>query len=242
MAKIVLFESQERRLSRMLRWFEGQYGTSGETPGGGAMPLLESSVTFYNDSGETIPAYGIVELKAGGTLSNLIPYYKASKPTSTEGKQYAVNDAVPVEAKKYGQCFTSGEAKFKYDSGAPVIGDFYGAYASNWTAKKDGIKSFIQCLGITDATNKIAQGVIGSSSTDIKIGILGADLTYHTSSGASVTVKTGAPGSETGSDTITAYDWLLASGKKIASGAYVVCANINGYYYVINSSTCPVDA
>jgi len=73
------------------------------------------------------------------------------------------------------------------------------------------------------------------------IGVLAADLTYRTSTGANVTIKTGAPGSEVGTATVKGYDWLLASGKKIASGANVICVSVNGYHYVVAASTCPVD-
>lgn len=86
--------------------------------------------------------------------------------------------------------------------------------------------------------DRLAQGGLGASS-QVKIGVLLADLTYRSATGASVEVYGGTPGSEnpTG-EVLTAYAWMLRPGDAIAADAEVVIAKIGGVWYVINAQ-CP---
>jgi len=239
MAKNFFNDHDVKRIGKMLRWYETQTGAGAGMDAAGNRGKNELSITFYNNSGETIPPYSIVELQEGGQIGDNIPYVKAVKPTAN-GDKYGVNGAVQVESKKYGQAYVSGKCWFAYDTGTPAIGDKYGPDTGLWPATLDGIPGFIECLGIIDSTNKFALGVIGGGGGAI-IGVLDDDLTCRTTTGATVIVKFGTPGSESGSDTIVTYDWLVPSGKKIESGTNVVCLKINGYYYAIAAGACPVD-
>jgi hypothetical protein len=72
----------------------------------------------------------------------------------------------------------------------------------------------------------------------VKIGVLSTSLDYG--SGASVTFYSGTPGSEApdGTGTHTCYGWMLKSGDSINASTEVVCALINGHWYVIQAA-CP---
>jgi hypothetical protein len=48
----------------------------------------------------------------------------------------------------------------------------------------------------------------------------------------------GAPLADSGRN-VTVYDWFLASGKKIASGARVAAVWNSGKWYVDTTDTCP---
>ncbi len=72
------------------------------------------------------------------------------------------------------------------------------------------------------------------------LGKLDEDLKHDDS--ADMSVWSGVALSEAdNTSTVTVYPWKFADATKIASGAFVIAALINGIYYVIYSDTCPVD-
>lgn len=233
MAKLTLSERDAKRLGKMLRWYETQAGGGGPPEADGLRGRNEPSITFLNDSGETIPAYSIIELAEGGLIGEIIPYVKAVKPTADSDKRYAVNGPVGVEKEKYGQCYLAGVVQFAYDTGTPEIGDMYGPEDGEWTATLDGTPEVVECLGVVDETNKVAIGLIyPGSGGDSIIGKLDGAITATGS--ATLSVWTGTPGSESDSgDNVTVYNWGAGA---VASGAKVAAAKIGGNYYLINAS------
>jgi hypothetical protein len=79
-------------------------------------------------------------------------------------------------------------------------------------------------------------------STQIKIAVLDGDLAHGGSATASV--YTASAGTETDSGVnVTVYDFdHIGSGKEIVSGTKIYIANINGYWYVINTAVCATTA
>lgn len=163
MAKLTLSERDAKRLGKMLRWYETQAGGGGPPEADGLRGRNEPSITFLNDSGETIPAYSIIELQEGGVIAEAIPYCKAVKPVD-QGLQYAITDGVQVEKEKYGQCYLAGVVIFTYDTGTPTIGDSYGPEDNEWTATDGGSPAFITFLQILDETKKLAWGLLNAGN------------------------------------------------------------------------------
>jgi hypothetical protein len=197
---------------------------------GGPMTELESLqwCTFQNDASTAVPAYGIMRI-TGIVITEGKTFLTVDQPNAST-TAYAVNGPAEVAANGYGQCVLLGPCVFQYDTGTPAFNDFYSAKSGQWTASKTG--NLIRCLGIIDATNKFALGVIGAGSGDSIIGKLDGDLNYNST--ATVSVWTGAINSESDSgENITSVGcrWI-SSGKKLASGSWVKCDKINGNWYV----------
>jgi len=77
---------------------------------------------------------------------------------------------------------------------------------------------------------------VNPAAAAVRIGKLTAAL--NAGSSATVQFYKGPPLSETsdGSDPQTCYPWMMASGSSVPSGTQVVCARINGYWYVIEAA------
>jgi hypothetical protein len=122
-----------------------------------------------------------------------------------------------------------------YDAGlgSPSYGDYWGAKSATWklAPNRDGFKIIGNVL---DGSVLIRQHKV----TQL-IGKLGGDLNAGSSVSASVYV--GAGGSEAGSEySVTLQDWLIASGKKIASDAKIIALLINGVWYLSEAGSCTV--
>jgi len=84
-------------------------------------------ITFYNDSDETMPPFGVGVITGACSLdkNNPVfgrPFVKIDK-TSLDffGRNYLANGPIPVESKSFGQGFTSGLVKVSAKN--PVTGD-----------------------------------------------------------------------------------------------------------------------
>jgi len=195
----------------------------------------QGGILFYNDSGETAPAYGLMAVTGVETVGGVaIP--KVGKPSTTFYRRYLVNGAADVADEGTGFAQDSDVVKVLYDTGTPVVGEEWGPKASQWTATENYPAT---CLvaGIYDSGDKIMLARL--STIDIIIGKLAGALSYGSS--ATVNVWGGAAGSEAviSSLTVTGNDWLMKSGADdIASGKKVVVQWINGQPYVTEAE-CP---
>ena len=154
MSAYLLSERDFGRVAKVVRTVEGETQRA-------AIPNVSSrvipqpvSITFRNDSSETIPAYGCLAITGAEQNDDRLIFVKGEKPSSTACKSYAVNGPVDVEKNRYGQCFTSSWTRVLYDTGTPEPGDLYGPKASQWTISKDS-NAIVACLGILDEVKRI---------------------------------------------------------------------------------------
>ena len=96
---------------------------------------LSAVVPWKNESGETIPAYGVVQLRTNYDTTNKVS--KATKPDSTEGLFY-VNGMVSVEATKQGESFVWNRPRVVLLDGNPTVGDTVGPVEGQWYMSTDG--------------------------------------------------------------------------------------------------------
>jgi hypothetical protein len=119
-------------------------------------PALET-VSFRNDSGETIPAFGVFRIAA--TVSqNGKTMFKALKP-ATGITRFAVNGPREVAVDKCGVAQLGPTVRVAYHaSDTPSYGDSYGL--DGWTARSfPSGQPLVQVLmlGIIDATERVAR-------------------------------------------------------------------------------------
>lgn len=193
-------------------------------------------VPFYNSSGSTCPAYGVLAL-TGIALGTGMPFYfTADKPGTTFYRYFIVNGPESVASSATGVGYIVNGSHNRvciaaYDSGSPAAGEEWGVKPSQFTLSK-GYPGCFTVLGILDSTNKWMLGYLHPINKII--GKLAGTL----SQGGSATVnvwESSTPGTEAviSSLTVTARDWLMKSGATaIASGKKVVVEWINGVPYV----------
>ena len=196
-------------------------------------------VSFVNNSGETVPAYGIMAV-TGMTIesdANNLPIYEIDKPGSTFCRTYMVNGPFDVDAGDGELGTFQGPADVLYDSGfgTPAFGDGCGPKSGQWSLSKG--YSGCSINGIVDSTDKIA-----SVSLDFPLVEFVGYLDGSLSQGGSATVSlwtSGASAPATGVDTgwnVTAYDFLMKSGATaIASGKKVLVRYIGNAWYVVEA-------
>lgn len=118
------------------------------------------SLTFYNDTGETVPAYGIVRIQGTVTIGNreVLKVKKPGVSDSGPGSWFMANSGVNVEAGKYGVLQSGDLVKVVYDSGdSPSIRSWYGIdgfKARSFTSGKPYFQVLIE--DVADSTNKVA--------------------------------------------------------------------------------------
>lgn len=160
MPNVVLSEKDYLTLKRHLREVEHENTNlkrrkAGRSPrhNGGAR-VAKPGVRFYNDSGGTIPAYGIMRIT--GSDSN--GFIKVSKPNTAFMAIYLVNgpDEVGYQAYSRGS-FLMGDTASMFDrmalyntSATPLAGESWGVKNDSWLLHKHGPGFVI--LGGADGT------------------------------------------------------------------------------------------
>lgn len=94
---------------------------------------MSSVVPWSNVSGETIPAYGVVQLRTDYTTIS-----RASKPNSTSGL-FFVNGLVSVAAAAKGESRVWNLPQAVLLSGSPQVGDEVGPVSGQWYMSRDGV-------------------------------------------------------------------------------------------------------
>ncbi len=146
---IVLTPELFARISRAVRWVETQ--RRGNAYEGQFVPPL---ATFLNDSGSTIPAYGIF-YDDDMTVSQYHPIVTAKQcSTSVWSWNWYVNGDRDVEDGDRGQYQTTPFVKLLYDTGTPALNDGYGPKPGQFEASKDYPMQFI-CRGILNEDDQV---------------------------------------------------------------------------------------
>lgn len=210
------------RLSRTIRFVESLMGRGGVLDGHHVAPLA----TFLNDTGETIPPYGIFWVEDDPDVDDQIfPIVTAKKPSTTFAPCLYVNGENEVEDGSLGQYQLGSEIYLAYDSGTPAVNDGYGAKPSQFTASINYPCQFIS-KGVIDATNKIMlarnlfaiQSLIGKPASDIAAGASGTFNIYSGTSGSEAIIS---------SMTVT----VRAKGPAMAAADFGTAGIINGQWY-----------
>lgn len=120
--------------------------------------------TFRNDSGEQIPAFGVIKLIEVATVTDYGSVLLADKP-DTRGSQFLhyVNGLQPVDDTKLGFCAVPTQPVYaKYDTAAtPANGEMWGPNSS-FDLKKD-VGGFQVIGGVTNGRVLVVQaGIIGT--------------------------------------------------------------------------------
>ncbi len=181
----------------------------------------DNAVKFYNNTNETMPAYGVGAVTGVITISGE-KYLQVEKPDSTLRKVYLVNGGSEVAKYTIGRGYTSGTVKVLYDTGTPAVDEGWGPKASQWTLSKNYPKVGT-VAGIHDTTEKIMLATISEISK--LLGKADADI----AKGSSGTVSIYGTSSETD---VTCNLTCKALGAAITAAKWVTVENINGIWYV----------
>lgn len=94
---------------------------------------MEDTLRWVNVSGETIPAYGVVQLRSNYASG----YSQASKPNDTGGLFFA-NGAAAVVSTKKGESLLWSRPQLVQVDGSPTVGDTVGPVSGSWSMSEDG--------------------------------------------------------------------------------------------------------
>lgn len=221
-------ERGERRVARMLDWFEKRRtfeNHRAQPPNIGR----EAAVLFHNaESAQTIPSYGCF-VADSVTCGNGFEVITAKRPSTSNlytGKPFYLNGLIPRAYNEGGELQrprSSRIFKAAYDTGTPAIGEVWGPKPSQWTLSKN--YPGFRIVGIDNASAKIAL-----VEPEPILTLHGkADSAISKGSSGTVSIWVGAGGSEVDSTiNVTAY----ARGAAISSGKIVGIHFINGVAYV----------
>jgi hypothetical protein len=97
-------------------------------------------VPFYNDSGETIPAYGVMRV-SGVQTRGAVPVITVNKPSGTFQRLYLVNGPLPVSGSSsqepnFGTWASEAAFVLYDDSNTPAYGEEWGPSNGSWEIKK----------------------------------------------------------------------------------------------------------
>jgi len=142
------------------RWAteQAKLRTGGEPPGRGPTfrEPTDERLLFRNDSGETIPAYGIVRV-TGYVEANGRNMVTVTKPATSVGS-FIVNGREEVLANEYGYGFAGPVVRVTYHSSdSPNPGNILGVDGFQARSYSSGQPVLdIVILGVIDSTNRIA--------------------------------------------------------------------------------------
>lgn len=227
-----LNERDKRLLQQMLREFHRQPFDASAQRGNPRVRSAHDRFYFRNDSGETIPAGGIMrqtgtELHADGFIVRVM-----NKPATTEWKMpWYVNLGVDVEDDDYGWCatFRSEVGQAYYLSGTIVVGDSWGPKGGQWNLERyypgfrivgneaDGLVYVEQREPRILAAKADGSGVSARSSTT-----LGSD------SGTVIQYRNGTTISAT-TFTVTTYNEAATA---VTADAYLQIVDVDGAWFV----------
>lgn len=99
---------------------------------------IGDSLRWLNVAGETIPAYGVVQLRTNYASG----YSQASKPDASTGL-FFVNGAVAVPSTKKGESQLWNRPRLALVEGSPAVGDEVGPVDGSWSMTEDGTGYFV---------------------------------------------------------------------------------------------------
>lgn len=187
-------------------------------------PAVEK-FAFRNDSGEEVPAFGVMRVvDTTGTGKNTL--HEIAKPNTDFKCRYLVNldRAIPEDGYGFGTWLTeSSQVLYNASSGTPAIDEEWGAKSGQWSLEKNRPGFLITGGNDTTATTtramqRIVTNLKGKADGAISKGSTGA-----------VSIWMGAGGSEADTSmNIT----CRAYGAAITSGKIVVVWFESGVWYV----------
>jgi hypothetical protein len=99
---------------------------------------MEDTLRWVNVSGETIPAYGVVQLRSNYASG----YSQASKPNDTAGLFFA-NGAVAVLGTKKGESLLWSRPQLVMVTGSPAVGTQVGPVSGSWAMSETGTGFYV---------------------------------------------------------------------------------------------------
>jgi len=199
-------------------------------------PNTQKGKSFKNNSGSTIPAYGIIRI-ADRTAIGSAYVYDARQP-NTYGSQYThfINGSQDILDTKYGRLFEDDVIRVLYDSadGTPAFGERWGPRNGTFKLKKDTGGFYV--LGEPDTTlhtvlvkREPMTTVRGKPTADVSPG-----------GSATLDIYVGAFGSETqatGNPTLTSVrndSSCTITGSQIATAQYV--PDNGGWQFIVGKT------
>lgn len=135
---------------------------------------MSDSVGFYNNSGEAIPPYAVMEVEEVEIVGGR-SLVKVRKPTGSDNEAgYLLNGPVTVPIGKTGNGYTATEPAWAYydTGGTPSNGSEWGPEEDEWWLKSD--QTGFRIVGGADATNeRVLVRVIGGGGAVRVIGPCG---------------------------------------------------------------------
>lgn len=187
-----------------------------------------------NVGSQTIPAWGAVEIATTTITAKGYLQFSVKRPTKANlsSDLVALNGPTPIAVGKFGKVTLDFPALASYDDDDTLsIGQSLGTQLNSFELKRHA-RGFAVVGAAIGSTGSKRVPVVKNPGAQAFIGKLDAEL----SQGSSVTVSiwSGTANAETDSTiNITAYDWLLATGQTMASGAKCAGLFINGIPYII---------
>lgn len=189
-------------------------------------------VRYRNDSGETVPAYGIIKITEFVT-ENGFYLAKGDKP-DTWGSQYShyVNGPLDIADGDVGECYVpNGPVWAKYDTGStPLVGQSWGPTNNSWQLSQHvGGFEVLSATGVDGyllVTQKPMLWFLGKT-----------DASHAKSATGTVSIYSGATvGSET--DTTVNKTGVYNRFADLASGKWVHCRWIKDDDFEFDAGEC----
>jgi hypothetical protein len=127
---------------------------------------MGDALRWLNTSGETIPAYGVVQLRDNYASG----YNQASKPNSSSGL-FFVNGPVAVLDTKKGESQLWNRPRLALVSGSPTVGTQVGPVEDSWEMSEEGTGFFVihQPVGGVATVERIGGGGGGTHEVWFRI-------------------------------------------------------------------------
>lgn len=125
-----------RRIQRTVREWERWNRTANPPPfvRDGRAPL-GVPIPVRNDSGEEIPAYGLMRITGVETVDGVL-WYVVNKPNTTFQPFYVVNLGVALAINATGFGIIDGPVEALYTTGAPVYSEAWGVKPGQWNLER----------------------------------------------------------------------------------------------------------
>ncbi|MFN0055921.1 MAG: hypothetical protein ACKV0T_27570 [Planctomycetales bacterium] len=190
--------------------------------------------TYRNDSGEKIPAFGIVRLTGVAVLEPGRVVLTAGRP-NTFGCQWqcAINGPTPIQADRLGVCTRSPQVAALYETadGTPHFGEQWGPRDGGWKLRKQ-----TGGFGVVGVTNSTA-GLVLVEPHPLLSFVGKTDAAHNKGATGTVSIFAGPLGSET--DTLANMTGVHNRFANVASGKWVRCAwNGQGSDWEIIAAEC----
>jgi len=156
-----LSDEFERQIRDVVKWVKSQPSYKNNITTSTVAPT-ELNV-FRNNSGETAPAYAVMEVEDSEVLAgrNVLVI---KKPTGDSSKPHVINGPRPVSDGERGRWFW-GTTKVAI-TGTPTTGAEFGVTSGDWTASSGG-SPIIRMMGELETGYGIGSPLAGSGNTQI---------------------------------------------------------------------------